>query len=128
EVFRGRALEALGLGLGPTDREAAISALTSAAAIFERHAAGWRRDRVNEALRRLGQAGRRAAGPQGGTALSSRERDVAHLAVEGLTARQIGERLHIGTRTVESHLANLYAKVGVESKLELLQRADELGL
>jgi len=45
-----------------------------------------------------------------------------------LTARQIGERLHIGERTVETHLANLYVKLGVESKRELLQHAEELGL
>jgi DNA-binding CsgD family transcriptional regulator len=128
EIFWGRALEALGLGLAAADRDASISALASAVAIFERSGAGWRRDRANEAMRELGQAGRRAAGRHGGVALSSRERDVAHLAVEGLTARQIGERLHIGERTVETHLANLYVKLGVESKRELLQHAEELGL
>jgi DNA-binding CsgD family transcriptional regulator len=128
EVFWGRALEALGLGLAAADRDASISALASAVAIFERSGSGWRRDRANEAMRELGQAGRRAAGRHGGVALSSRERDVAHLAVEGLTARQIGERLHIGERTVETHLANLYVKLGVESKRELLQHAEELGL
>ena len=42
-----------------------------------------------------------------------------------MTARQIGERLHIGERTVETHLANLYVKLGVESKRELLQHAAE---
>jgi DNA-binding CsgD family transcriptional regulator/tetratricopeptide (TPR) repeat protein len=128
EVFWARALEALGLGLAATDREAGIAALASAAAIFDRSGAGWRRDRANEAMRELGRAGRRAAGRHGGVALSSRERDVAYLAVDGLTARQIGERLHIGERTVETHLANLYVKLGVESKRELLQRAEELGL
>ncbi|MBJ7596830.1 AAA family ATPase [Candidatus Nephthysia bennettiae] len=128
EVFWGRAQEALGLGLASADREASISALASAVAIFDRSGAGWRRDRANEAMRELGQAGRRAAGRHGGVALSSRERDVALLAVEGLTARQIGERLHIGERTVETHLANLYVKLGVESKRELLQHAEELGL
>jgi DNA-binding CsgD family transcriptional regulator len=128
EAFSGRALEALGLALAGSDRESGISALTSAAAIFERCGAGWRRDRALESLRVLGQAGRRAAGRQGGVALSSRELDVAYLAVEGLTARQIGERLHIGERTVETHLANLYVKLGVESKRELLQHAEELGL
>ena len=128
EVFWGRALEALGLGLAAADREASISALASAVALFERSGADWRRDRANEAMRELGQAGRRAAGRHGGVALSPRERDVAHLAVEGLTARQIGERLHIGERTVETHLANLYVKLGVESKRDLLQHAEELGL
>ena len=128
EVFLGRALEALGLGLANSDRKSSISALTSALAIFERSSAGWRRDRVNESMRELGQVGRRASGHQGGIALSSREREVAHLAAEGFTAREIGDQLHIGERTVETHLANLYVKLGVESKRELLQHAEELGL
>jgi DNA-binding NarL/FixJ family response regulator len=41
------------------------------------------------------------------------------LAVEGLTAKAIGERLHIGERTVETHLAHAYAKLGVRSRWEL---------
>jgi ATP/maltotriose-dependent transcriptional regulator MalT len=128
EVFLGRALEALGLGLASSDRKSSISALNSALAIFERSGAAWRRDRVNESMRELGQVGRRASGHQGGIALSSREREVAHLAAEGFTAREIGDQLHIGERTVETHLANLYVKLGVESKRELLQHAEELGL
>jgi DNA-binding CsgD family transcriptional regulator len=51
---------------------------------------------------------------------------VAELAVDGLTAREIGGRLFIGVRTVETHLANIYAKVGVRSRVGLLRRAAEL--
>jgi DNA-binding CsgD family transcriptional regulator len=61
-------------------------------------------------------------------ALSRREREVARLAVGGLTARQIADRLFIGERTVETHLTRVYAKLGVRSKLELVRRGTELDL
>jgi DNA-binding CsgD family transcriptional regulator len=128
DAFSARALEVKGQALLGADREASLVALSAAASLFDRSGAGWRRDRARAAMRDLGQAGRRAAGHWNGRLLSARERDVAHLAVEGLTARQIGERLHIGERTVETHLANLYVKLGVDSKRDLVQHAAELGL
>jgi len=53
--------------------------------------------------------------------LTKREREVARLATQGYTAREIGIQLHIGKRTVETHLASAYAKLGVRSKRELMQ-------
>ncbi len=61
-------------------------------------------------------------------ALTPRERDVVTLAVQGHTAPEIADALHIGERTVETHLANAYAKLGVRSKLELVRRAATLGI
>lgn len=61
-------------------------------------------------------------------ALSRREREVALLASRGATARQIAESLFLSKRTVESHLATIYAKLGVGSKTELIRRAAELGI
>lgn len=55
--------------------------------------------------------------------LTQREREVVRLAVAGLQARAIGEKLFIGRRTVETHLANAYGKLGVSSRLELLRAA-----
>jgi DNA-binding CsgD family transcriptional regulator len=52
--------------------------------------------------------------------LTKRERQVARLAAQGYTAREIGIELHIGKRTVETHLANAYDKLGVRSKRELM--------
>ncbi len=60
--------------------------------------------------------------------LTRREREVARLAASGMTAKEIAAALFVGERTVESHLASSYAKLGVSSKLELVRRAPELGL
>ena len=46
----------------------------------------------------------------------------------GQTAREIAERLVIGERTVETHLANVYSKLRVRSKTDLVRRATELSL
>jgi DNA-binding CsgD family transcriptional regulator len=48
--------------------------------------------------------------------LTPRELEVATLASLGYTAAEIGTRLHISNRTVESHLANAYAKLSVHSR------------
>ena len=109
------------------DRAVAADVLGRAVAAFERCGAVWRRDRALADLRGLGSRGRRvAAAVQGPAALTAREREVAALAAAGYTAREIGDRLFIGTRTVETHLASIYAKLGVASKRELVRRADEL--
>jgi pimeloyl-ACP methyl ester carboxylesterase/DNA-binding CsgD family transcriptional regulator len=64
----------------------------------------------------------------GADALSRREREIVVLAVAGETAPEIAKALFISERTVESHLARAYAKLGVGSKVELARRAGELGL
>jgi len=64
----------------------------------------------------------------GPASLTDREREVAALAVQGFTAKQIGERLFIGHRTVESHLSNCYAKLQIASRGELIRHADRLAL
>ncbi len=51
--------------------------------------------------------------------LTRREREVAILAAGGLPAREIGERLYVSRRTVESHLARIYGKLGIGSRAEL---------
>jgi DNA-binding CsgD family transcriptional regulator len=53
---------------------------------------------------------------------------VARLAAQGHSAKEIARRLAIGERTVETHLARAYAKLGLASKIELVRRAKEFGL
>jgi DNA-binding CsgD family transcriptional regulator len=51
--------------------------------------------------------------------LTGREREVALLAAGGFSSRDIGERLHLSTRTVDTHLARVYRKLGITSRTEL---------
>jgi DNA-binding NarL/FixJ family response regulator len=128
-AFHARALAVLGRSLVEHDPAEALETLQHAAVAFEACGAVWRADRVRTQLRGLGGRGRRdAAATLGASGLSTREREVARLAADGLTAREISERLFIGERTVETHLANIYAKLGVRSKLELVRRASEFAL
>ncbi|HEX5697563.1 MAG TPA: response regulator [Rhodoferax sp.] len=53
--------------------------------------------------------------------LSEREREVLGLIVEGLTNKEIGRALTLSPRTVESHRANLFAKLQVESLAHLIR-------
>jgi DNA-binding CsgD family transcriptional regulator len=51
--------------------------------------------------------------------LTSREREVALLAAAGRSSRDIADRLYLSTRTVESHLARVYRKLGITTRSEL---------
>lgn len=54
--------------------------------------------------------------------LSEREREVLGLIVEGLTNKEIGRALTLSPRTVETHRANLFAKLEAESLAQLIRR------
>lgn len=62
------------------------------------------------------------------TALTRRETDVLALVAEGLSNRAIGRRLHLTEGTVKSHLARIYAKLGVDSRTAAVAAATGLGL
>jgi DNA-binding NarL/FixJ family response regulator len=51
--------------------------------------------------------------------LTEREREVLQLLAQGLSNRAIGEQLGISERTVKTHVANLFDKFGVRTRLEL---------
>lgn len=55
-------------------------------------------------------------------ALSSREVEILLLLREGLPYKLIGDRLHISQRTVSSHVANMFEKVSVTNKMELVNK------
>jgi RNA polymerase sigma factor (sigma-70 family) len=60
--------------------------------------------------------------------LTPREREVLELLAEGLTMQQIGRRLTISPRTVETHVAKLYRKLEVRSRVQAIAKAASLGL
>jgi DNA-binding NarL/FixJ family response regulator len=77
----------------------------------------------------LSHLARRArAAASAATMLTPRELDVLQLIANGLTARQIASRLNISPRTVETHIAKLYEKLGVRTRIQAIQRAAALGL
>ena len=60
--------------------------------------------------------------------LTPRERDVLGLIAEGLSTRQIANRLRMSERTAETHIGNIYQKLQVKTRLQALYRAAGLGL
>ena len=61
-------------------------------------------------------------------ALTPREEEILPLLIDGKTARQIGETLYLSHRTVEHHIANIYAKLGVRTRAEVASAALDAGL
>jgi DNA-binding NarL/FixJ family response regulator len=75
---------------------------------------------------------RRLAGEKPGSnaapALTDRETDVLRLVAKGLTARQIGERLGVSHRTVETHVQSTLRKLQLHNRVQLARYAIEQGL
>ena len=70
---------------------------------------------------------RRAAEPSGPLAkLSDQERTVLELIGEGLTNRQIGERMFLAEKTVKNYVSHLLAKLGLERRTQAAVLATEL--
>jgi DNA-binding CsgD family transcriptional regulator len=101
----------------------AVHLLREALEIWENAGAAYDADRVRGRLRDAGAApgkrGPRRRELDGWEALTDSERRVVDLVGEGLTYREIGERLFISRRTVETHVARAFRKLGVRSRAEL---------
>jgi DNA-binding NarL/FixJ family response regulator len=79
----------------------------------------------------LGEYRRLADEPSGRGAaptITERETEVLRLVAKGLTARQIGERLRLSHRTVESHVQNTLRKLQLHNRAQLVRYAIERGL
>jgi DNA-binding CsgD family transcriptional regulator/tetratricopeptide (TPR) repeat protein len=89
------------------------------AAHAELAAAGGRRRRP------VGSASSAAGTEPGAEVLTAQQARVAALAVTGATTKEIAQDLYLSPRTVESHLAAVFVRLGVRSKSELRRRRAE---
>ncbi|HJU00310.1 MAG TPA: LuxR C-terminal-related transcriptional regulator, partial [Actinomycetes bacterium] len=124
----GLACEDAGAALTGRGRvEAGVPLLERALGIYERLEAARDLDRTQARLRGLGirhgRRGRRARPQLGWESLTPTEERVVDLVAEGLTNPQIGERLYVSPRTVQTHLAHVFAKLGVSTRAQLAAQA-----
>ncbi|MGY5047183.1 AAA family ATPase [Streptomyces sp. 900105755] len=75
-------------------------------------------ERARQELRAAGETSRRRA-PDARDQLTAHELQIVRLAADGLTNREIGQRLYLSHRTVSSHLHRIFPKLGVTSRAEL---------
>lgn len=80
---------------------------------FEEMGAYGNARRLREELTPRSRQGRAAR------SLTPREDDVATLVVDGLTNREIADRLSVTEKTVETHLASIFGKLGIKSRSQL---------
>ena len=124
-VLAGKALAAAG------DRERAVALLRRAE--HDLDARGALRDR-GEARRQLRQLGARTEprGPSGAAgggldSLSRREREIAVLVTDRKTNKEIAAELFLSEKTVESHLRNIFAKLGASSRVDVARAVERSG-
>jgi DNA-binding CsgD family transcriptional regulator len=122
------ALEDLGAELTATDRDAAVDVLDRTLALYTELGASWGARRVRSRLRELGVRRRLVtAEPEtsGWAALTAAELAVVRLVAEGLTNREVAERLFVSAHTVSSHLRHVFSKLGINSRVELARLAHD---
>ncbi|MDI1462109.1 LuxR C-terminal-related transcriptional regulator [Catellatospora sp. KI3] len=96
----------------------ALAVLGNAGNVFARLGAGWDAARCQRTLREHGVVAK-GGRPGYGGGLTPREREVAQLAAQGRTNREIAQVLFLSPRTVEQHVARALHKLGVHSRAEL---------
>jgi DNA-binding NarL/FixJ family response regulator len=93
--------------------------------VFDALGAAYWTERANQELRATGEStrGRR---PDTRDQLTPQELQIAQMAPEGLTNREIAQRLFVSHRTIGSHLYRIFPKLGITSRAELGSLAAEL--
>jgi DNA-binding CsgD family transcriptional regulator len=100
--------------------------LRAALEAFERLDATPWADQARTELRATGETAR-TRDPSTSTQLTAQERQVSRLAGQGLSNREIAERLFVSRHTVGYHLHKVYAKLGITSRAELGQLDEDNG-
>jgi DNA-binding NarL/FixJ family response regulator len=75
-------------------------------------------ERARAELRAAGEASPNRS-PNAHEQLTAHELSIAQLAADGLTNREIGQRLYLSHRTVSTHLHRIFPKLGISSRAEL---------
>ena len=110
------------------DRDRAAAALDAALTWYQRIGAVPDRDRALARTRALGI--RRSSrephrdADHGWAALTATEVRIAALVRDGLTNREIGTRLFISPRTVQTHVSHILQKTGLRSRVEIARFAE----
>jgi DNA-binding NarL/FixJ family response regulator len=84
------------------------------------------RDTMTRALGRVMM--REAASREAGKSLTPRELEIVRMVAQGMRNKVVAEKLCISEGTVKIHLHNIYEKLGVDGRLELVLYAQEKGL
>jgi DNA-binding NarL/FixJ family response regulator len=123
-------LECLRAGLaGLVERAAGEERLSVALEALTRGEGGFDPGQERAALRQLGRVARQARESSDvAAAITPRELEVLGLISEGLSTRQVASRLNLSPKTVETHIAKLYRKLGARTRVQALSRAVALGL
>jgi DNA-binding NarL/FixJ family response regulator len=119
----GRALAQAG------ERSEAATELEAVAAAFDGFGAPRWRAQAERELRKLGRSTYRRSAPGGGDtgldSLTERELELARLVVDRKTNPEIAAELFLSQKTVETHLRNIFRKVGVANRVELARAVEE---
>jgi DNA-binding CsgD family transcriptional regulator len=107
----------LAQAVADSDRELAIAEGRTALRVFADLGAARDADATSALLRGLGVRPARR-GPRAVGTLTAREREVLALLGEGLSNREIGDRLFITRKTVEHHVASVLDKLGLSGRTE----------
>jgi DNA-binding NarL/FixJ family response regulator len=118
----GRALAAGGM------RTEAIAMLRAAESELDVCGCARVRDEMRRELRRLGaraeKRGPAAAGDSGLPSLTKRELEIAELVTDRKTNREIAATLFLSDKTIESHLRNIFVKLGVSSRVDVARAVE----
>jgi DNA-binding CsgD family transcriptional regulator len=129
QSYAARARLAYGVWLRRVQRRAtdARPPLREAAEIFNALGQETHAERALSELRASGETARRRV-PEAWAELTPQELQIAELAAQGLSNKEIGERLYISYRTVGTHLYHLFPKLGITSRNQLQEALKPLGV
>jgi DNA-binding CsgD family transcriptional regulator len=110
------------------DRDRALQSLRRAHDAFARLGAAGELRGTREQMRELGARPPSVSSGSGAAGLSSREVEIVQLVALRRSNKEIGQALGISSRTVSTHLSNIFTKTGVSSRGELADLARAKGL